>query len=159
MDKMQQAYSVGIHVWPYVEDIKVAKIADDAVLPTRKHPFDAGIDFYAVQDTLIPPHSVKVVRTGITMELPPHYFGLLKPKGGSNFDILAGVVDSNYQGEILFKVHNPFDDNISFMKGQAVGQMVIIPIIRPALLEVNSREIHAEESDRGPTGGIVEDVE
>lgn len=149
----------GFTVWPHVDRILVSCIDTNAIPPTRKHPGDAGLDFYALQDTLIKPGGVKVVRTGVTLELPPHYFGLLKPKGGSNFDVFAGVVDPNYQGEILFKVYNPSKDNLTFLAGQPVGQMVFIPIIKPPVVEVSIEELHVDESDRGTTGGIVGDVE
>lgn len=149
----------GVYVWPFIDYIRIAKLDRDAVLPDRKHLGDAGLDFYALNPVIVKPHEIKVIRTGITIELPPHYFGLMKPKGGSNFDVLAGVVDPNYQGEILFKIYNPSDDAISFLGGQAVGQMVIIPVIRPDLKLVNKEEIHKTETDRGETGGIVEDVE
>jgi dUTP pyrophosphatase len=146
----------GFTVWPFVEKVYMARIESKAVLPTRKHQGDAGLDFYAFQDTLIKPGAIKAVRTGITLELPAHYFGLMKPKGGSDFDVWAGVVDPNYQGEILFKIHNPHNENITFLAGQPVGQMVIVPIIRPPVVEISIEEIHAKETDRGATGGILE---
>lgn len=149
----------GVYVWPFVDYVRIAKLEEDAVLPDRNHVGDAGLDFYALNPTVVNSREVKVIRTGITVELPPHYFGLMKPKGGSNFDVLAGVVDPSYQGEILIKVYNPSDDAISFLGGQAVGQMVLIPIIRPALKLVDKDEIHKVTTDRGETGGIVEDVE
>lgn len=149
----------GFTVWPHVDKVLVSRVDADAILPTRKHPGDAGLDFYALQNTLIKSEGVKVVRTGVTLELPPHYFGLLKPKGGSNFDVFAGVVDPNYQGEILFKIYNPSKDNLTFLAGQPVGQMVFIPIIKPPVVEVSIEELHEDKSDRGTTGGIVGDVE
>ena len=149
----------GVHVWPFVDYIRIAKLDRDAVLPDRNHLGDAGLDFFALNPAIVKPHEVKVLHTGITIEIPPHYFGLLKPKGGSNFDILAGVVDPNYQGEILFKIYNPSDEAISFLGGQALGQMVFIPIIRPDLKLVDKDEIHKLETDRVETGGIVEDAE
>jgi len=157
--KSEPLDKTGFTVWPHTDKILVAKLVPEAVLPVRNHSGDAGLDFYALQNTLIKPGDVKVVRTGITLELLPHYFGLLKPKGGSDFDVFAGVVDPNYQGEILFKVYNPSKESISFLAGQPVGQMVIIPIIKPPVVEISIEEIHQEESDRGTTGGIVEDVE
>lgn len=148
----------GFNVWPHLDGVYVARLVPEAVLPTRNHHGDAGIDFYALQDTIVWGQSVKVVRTGITIELPPHYFGLLKPKGGSSFDVFAGVVDPNYQGEILFKVYNPDTQNMSFLAGQPVGQMIIVPIVKPPVVEISIEEIHPDETDRGTTGGIVEDV-
>jgi dUTP pyrophosphatase len=159
-EKEKTTLDSGFTVWPFVDKIYVAKLQDNAKIPTRKHKGDAGLDFYSVNSYEIPAGHVKVVGTGITVELPPHYFGLLKPKSGSNFDVLAGVIDPNYQGEILFKVYNPpkrFGDTLVIREGDPVGQMVLIPIIRPPVVEISPKEIHVEESDRASTGGILED--
>ena len=151
--------AVSITVWPYVGTLPIAKLDEDAVLPTRNHDGDAGLDFYALNDVVIGPRQMEVVRTGITVQLPYHYFGLIKPKGGSNNLIGAGVVDPDYQGEILFKIYNPHDDATSFLAGQPVGQMILVPIIRPSVIEVDLDEIHQEETERGATGGILENDE
>ena len=155
----QESPAVSITVWPYVDALAVAKLEEDAIIPTRKHDGDAGVDFYALKDVVIGPRQMKVVKTGITVQLPYHYFGLLKPKGGSNHLVGAGVVDPDYQGEILFKIYNPHDDATSFLAGQPVGQMVLVPIIRPPVVEVDVDEIHQEETERGATGGITENDE
>jgi dUTP pyrophosphatase len=157
--KEEKAPAVSITVWPYVDALPVAKLEEGAVLPTRKHDGDAGVDFYALKDVVIGPRQMKVVKTGITVQLPYHYFGLLKPKGGSNHLVGAGVVDPDYQGEILFKIYNPHDDATSFLAGQPVGQMVLVPIVRPSIVEVSVDEIHQEETERGATGGIIENDE
>lgn len=157
--KERESPAVSITVWPYVDALVVAKLEEDAILPTRKHDGDAGVDFYALHDVLIGPGQMRVVRTGITVQLPYHYFGLLKPKSSSDQFIGAGVIDPDYQGEILFKIHNPHDDATSFLAGQPVGQMVLIPIVRPSVVEVGIDEIHQEETERGATGGIAENVE
>ncbi len=157
--KEQESPAVSITVWPYVDALAVAKLEEDAIIPTRKHDGDAGIDFYTLHDVLIKPRQIRVVRTGITVQLPYHYFGLLKPKSKSDHLVGAGVVDPDYQGEILFKIYNPHDDATSFLAGQPVGQMVLIPIVRPAVVEIELDEIHQEETERGATGGILEDGE
>ena len=157
--KEQKSPAVSITVWPYVDALAVAKLEEDAIIPTRKHDGDAGVDFYALKDALIGPRQMGVVRTGITVQLPYHYFGLLKPKSGSDHLVGAGVVDPDYQGEILFKIYNPHDDATSFLAGQPVGQMVLIPIVRPAVVEVDIYDIHQEETERGATGGILENGE
>jgi dUTP pyrophosphatase len=149
--------NVGVTVWPYFEELKVAKLHDSAILPERNHATDAGLDFYALRNTFVKSDHMKVVHTGITMEIPPAYFGLLKPKSGSDFLIGAGVVDSGYQGEILFKVYNYKERNVVIRAGDPIGQMVLIPMIFPYVTEVHIDDIHTDETDRGIEGGIVED--
>jgi dUTP pyrophosphatase len=151
--------NVGVTVWPYFEELKVAKLSDNAILPERNHVTDAGFDFYALRNTFVKSNHMAVVRTGITMEIPPAYFGLLKPKGGSDFLIGAGVIDSGYQGEILFKMYNYKERNVIIRAGDPIGQLVLLPIIFPYVSEVSLDDIHVDETDRGDTGGITEDVE
>ena len=138
-----------------MDRIKVAKLQEDAILPTRKHPDDAGIDFYAVETRLIQPNNFRIVKTGITVEIPKGYVGLMKPKSRSNFLLGAGVIDAGYQGEIQIKVVNVGMETLTIHHGDAVAQMLIIPVETPAVEEVPLEEIHMEASERGATGGIL----
>ena len=139
-----------------MEWLRVARVRPNATLPGRKHPEDAGIDLYAAEETSVPPHSFSIVPTGVTMDIPPGTVGLLKPKGRSNHLLGAGVVDAGYQGEILIKVANPTAEMLVFKPGDAVGQMLLIPVLMPQVTEVSAEEIHAQRTQRGGSGGIVE---
>jgi len=142
-----------------METIRIARLQPEAVLPTRKHPADAGLDVYAVAAVEIPPHSFSIVPTGVTVEVPEGFVGLLKPKGRANHLLGAGVVDAGYQGEILVKVVNVTDVPLRFGAGEAVGQLVIVPVLTPAVEEVSAEEIHVHKSTRGGAGGIVDQHE
>lgn len=138
-----------------MEKIKVAKLREDAILPTRKHPDDAGIDFYSVESVWIQPNNFKIVKTGITVEIPKGYVGLMKPKSRSNFLLGAGVIDAGYQGEIQIKVANVGLGTLTIAYGEAIAQMLIVPVETPAVEEVSLSGIHQEASERGATGGIL----
>ncbi len=138
-----------------MEKIRIARLRPDAVLPTRKYPADAGLDFYAVQRVEIAPHEFAIVPTGVTVAIPDGFVGLLKPKGRAAHLLGAGVVDAGYQGEILIKVANITDRVLVFEKSDAVGQMVILSVLTPEVEEVDPTEIHARKSSRGNTGGIT----
>lgn len=135
--------------------IKAAKLNENAILPTRKHPNDAGIDFYAAEPIVIAAHDFGVVKTGITLEIPKGFVGLLMPKSRNNHLLGAGVVDAGYQGEIQIKIANIKDESLEIGYGQAVGQMLIIPIETPEIEEIDIAVIHSEVSERGATGGIL----
>jgi dUTP pyrophosphatase len=139
-----------------MDTLRIARLRPDAILPTRKHAADAGLDLYAVEQVVLPPHSFGIVPTGITIDIPAGVVGLVKPKGRSNHLLGAGVVDAGYQGEILVKVANPLDQALTFQPGDAVGQLVLLPVLTPQVEEVNLDEVHREASTRGGTGGIVE---
>ena len=138
-----------------MQQLRIARLHPEAVLPDRKHVDDAGLDIYASQSIFVAAHSFAIVPTGITMEVPAGYVALLKPKGRSNHLLGAGVVDAGYQGEILVKVSNPTAEALSIHPGDAIAQVLLIPIITPAVLEVSIEEIHQQSSQRGPSGGIV----
>ena len=139
-----------------MESIRVAKVRSNAICPTRKHADDAGMDLYAAEDKTIPAHGIDVVHTGITVEIPKGFVGLLKLKSRSNYLLGAGVVDAGYQGEILTKIANPTENDICIREGDAIVQMLILPIETPVIEEVPSTEIHQTVSSRGTTGGILE---
>lgn len=139
-----------------MQTIKIAKIDPKAFLPTRKHPADAGLDIYANQNIVIDPRTTSIVSTGITLEISDGFVGLLKPKGRNNHLLGAGVVDAGYQGEILVKVANISDAPLVIKPGDAIGQLLILPILTPEVLEVDPDQIHNENSSRGNTGGIVD---
>ena len=135
--------------------IRAAKVDENALIPTRKHPEDAGMDFYACEDKCIPPHGVDIVRTGVTIEIPRGYVGLLRLKSRSDYLLGAGVVDAGYQGEILIKIFNPLDKDLKIAAGQAIAQLLLLPVWCPAVEAVPLSEIHQVASARGATGGIV----
>ncbi len=139
-----------------MQTIKIAKIDTNAYLPTRKHPSDAGLDIYANCHIVIEPHSISIVSSGITLEITDGFVGLLKPKGRNNHLLGAGVVDAGYQGEILVKVANMTDSPLEIQPGDAIGQLLILPIYTPKVCEVTLDQIHNENSSRGITGGIVD---
>lgn len=138
--------------------MKVAKLQEDAKLPTRKNPTDAGIDFYSNIDIEILPHTYSVVSTGVTVEIPEHCFMLLKPKGKNNYLVGAGVVDSFYHpGEILIKIFNPTDISVVINKGDSIAQGVLLPIITSDPEEVTAESLK-NSSDRSGKGGITKQV-
>lgn len=151
-EKKKQRFIV--QQWGYVPELIVAKLHDDAILPQRKHKIDAGVDFFAYGDYIIAPQTSKKVHTGITVDIPVGYFMLLKPKGGSDWLVGAGVADAEYQGEFVFKIFNPYARQIIIRNGDAIGQAVLVPISTPDVKEIPLDKIHQDVSIRGESGGI-----
>ena len=141
-----------------MEKIQAAKLIDNAILPTRKHPDDAGMDFYAAEEIEIAPRSFGTVRTGITLEIPAGFVGLMKPKSRNDHLLGAGVVDAGYQGEIMIKIANIKDEPLHILPGMAIAQMILLPIVTPAIEETDADTIHSVKSERGATGGILEGI-
>jgi dUTP pyrophosphatase len=130
-----------------------SKLYPDAVTPTRKHVTDAGVDVYAYGDYIVKPHNFKIIETGITFHFPKNYVMLVKPKSRNDWLIGAGVVDQEYQGQLLVKVVNYTDETMIIRQGDAVAQVLVIPCMVFPLEE--GQLIHTEPTERGASGGIV----
>lgn len=136
--------------------IPFARKHEDAYPPTVKHPGDAGMDFYCRWHTEIEPHGQVTIETGILVEIPPGFVGLLKPKGGQEELIGSGVIEWTYQGEIIFRVVNISDQKITIRRGDPIGQMIIVENLEPEPVEVDLDTINMELTARGATGGILQ---
>ena len=132
----------------------VSKIENDAIMPTRNHAEDAGLDFYALHYRIILPINYCLVPTGIRVLIPPYTFGLLKPKGKSKWLVGAGVIDEGYTGEIMFKLFNPTGDVMEIHAGDPIGQLIILPLYRPDIKEISEEEFNKFKTERGSSGGI-----
>jgi dUTP pyrophosphatase len=120
--------------------IKVKKLRDDAKLPTHGHHGDAGMDFYAVEDVTFLPQKQERVHTGIAVEIPEGYVGLIWDKSSISFNlglkIMGGVIDSGYRGEIIMNLLNTGDKEIVLEKGHKIAQMLIQKFEHCDILEV-----------------------
>lgn len=134
--------------------LKFARLDPNAVAPTRKHTADAGVDVYALTNNVLWPFSYKNIRTGVTFDIPAGTMLEVRPKGRNNHLIGAGVIDAGYQGEIVVKVVNYTWRPMRIKKGDAIAQLVQVPIICDPLVEVDTAKIHVERSVRGGSGGI-----
>lgn len=108
---------------------KVKKLNEQAKLPTKGHPGDAGMDFYAIEKVLFAPKSQMRVHTGVAIEIPDGYVGLIWDKSSVSFNmglkIMGGVIDSSYRGEIIMNLLNTGDKEVVMEQGQKVAQMII----------------------------------
>lgn len=135
-----------------------------AKMPTRAHPYDAGLDLYAPHDCVIPATMAKygltdeievsslTIDTGVHVAIPEGCAGFIKSKSGLNkrYGLTTdGVVDAHYTGSIGVTLYNHSSDDFFVKKGQKIAQLVILPV---ALLEPKLVD-HMEDTDRG-TGGF-----
>lgn len=128
-----------------------------AIMPTRAHPDDAGLDIYSPVDKMIfgcwdrhYENSISI-DTGVHIEIPKGYVGFLKSKSGLNVKhgiTSEGVIDSGYTGSIVVKLYNNSNRDYEVKKGQKISQLVILPIITPELELVDT----LEETERGNGG-------
>jgi len=109
--------------------INIKKLSENATIPTRGTNFAAGYDLYAAEDTRICCGSRMLVKTNISMEITPGYYGRIAPRSGlaykNGIDVLAGVIDSDYRGDIGVILYNT-DKNSEFniKKGDRIAQII-----------------------------------
>lgn len=132
--------------------VVVKKLHPDAKMPTYANPFDAGMDMFALEDTVVEPGQVAKVRSGIAMEIQEGFVGLCWDKSGvstkGKIKTLAGVIDAGYRGEVLMAVMNLGTEPYTFKKGDKVLQMLIQPIEKPEVIEAEE----LTETERGEGG-------
>lgn len=142
-------------------EVKLKKLVEDAVIPTYAKPGDAGMDMTAIAYEYDAEKDCHVYKTGIALEIPEGYVGLLFPRS-SNRKTNAymcnhvGVVDSGYRGDVMFSFKNR--DKIEadvipalvkpYEVGDKIGQIIIVPYPQISFVEVDE----LSTSERG-TGG------
>ena len=133
--------------------IKVKKLHELAIVPKRNNPTDAGADLYSVEEVTIPPQSRAIIATGISVEIPSGFYGRIAPRSGlavkNGIDVLAGVCDSSYRGEVKVVLINtdttkPFE--ITY--GDKIAQLIIEQHFNFEMLE----DDELSNTDRGANG-------
>lgn len=135
--------------------LKVKLLRESAKLPTRGTEDSAGLDLYAVDGCYVRPHQNIAIHTGIAMQIPQGYVGLLFARSGLSTKQLlrpsncVGVIDADYRGEIILSLFN--DSTVDARRieaGDRVAQIVIVPYIAPQLVECDE----LDDTDRGEGG-------
>ena len=118
--------------------IAVKKLDERAVLPTYGSEFAAGADLYALTDgeVVFEPNETKLIRTGLAMEIPEGYAGLIYARSGlASKRGLApankvGVVDADYRGEVMVALHNHSGVEQKIAAGERIAQLVVAPFLK-----------------------------
>lgn len=125
--------------------IKKTDDAKDLPLPQYMSNGAAGMDLYAnVKDhVIIKPGEIKLIPTGIQIELPLNYEAQIRPRSGLalNYGLTLlntpGTIDSDYRGEIKIIIINLGKEEILIKRGQRIAQMVINEIVKPQIIETD----------------------
>lgn len=137
-------------------EIKIKKVNDRAIIPTRGSKEAAGYDLYAcVGDMVtIPPHSTVKIGTGVAMEIPEGYFGGifarsgLATKQGCRPANCVGVIDADYRSELIVALHNDTTMPRIIEPKERIAQLVVIPFLPLEFKEVDE----LSETERGSGG-------
>jgi len=118
--------------------IRIKKLNEKAVVPTYGSEYSAGADLYALLDSAveIAPHETLFVHTGISVEIPEGYCGLvfarssMGAKRGLAPANKVGVIDADYRGEIMVTLHNHSEITAKVEPGERIAQLAIVPFLK-----------------------------
>lgn len=133
--------------------IKIKKMNDLAIIPTRGSEYSAGVDLHTCisEPIYISPHETIKIDTGIAVELPNGTFGAifarsgLATKEGLSPANKVGVIDSDYRNSIIVALHNHSNVSRVINPGERIAQLVVIPYVPIEFKEVNE----LSETNRG----------
>lgn len=134
--------------------MKVKKLKDNAIIPTRGSIDAAGWDLYSTDDYSIAPGGMVKISTGLAFEIPKNNFGGVFPrsgyatKKGLRLANCVAVIDSDYRGEVLVPLYNDSDEVQNINVGDRIAQMVILPFTSVNMEETNE----LNETERGEGG-------
>lgn len=132
-------------------DVINIKLDEMAIMPTRAHETDAGLDLYSPVSGSVFPNDSLTIDTGVHIEIPHGYCGLLVSKSGLNVNkglTSTGLIDEGYTGSIVVKLYNQ-ESNKQFIKaGDKISQLVLLPYIAPQIRIVD-RIAESERSGNG----------
>ena len=136
--------------------VNIKKLKENAIIPTYGSAYAAGADLYACleKDVPVAPHQTVLIPTGIALEVPEGYAGLIYARSGlATKQGLApankvGVVDADYRGEVMVALHNHSEQQATITPGERIAQMVIAPFLKADFCQVEE----LSDTDRGAGG-------
>lgn len=115
--------------------LRFKKLDERATLPTRGSASSAGLDIYCIEDFTIAPQQRVLARSGLAVAIPEGHYGRLAPRSGlavkNGLDVLAGVIDADYRGEVQCLLYNTSNETIQLAAGTRICQLIIEKVITP----------------------------
>jgi len=138
-----------------VTELRVMKLRDDAVLPSRAHSGDAGFDLSACEEVTIGVGERATVGTGLAIEIPHGHAGLVAPRSGLalrhglSMVNAPGVIDAGYRGEVrMILLNTDREHPFTVEPGMRIAQLVVVPIAAVEVVETSAVTV----TDRGEGG-------
>jgi dUTP pyrophosphatase len=141
-------------------ELAVRLLSEHARVPTRAHDGDAGLDLRAAEGTTIGPGKRASVGTGVAVEIPPGYAGLVVPRSGiaAKYGIslvnAPGLIDSGYRGEIrVLLLNTDREQPFAIEPGDRIAQLVVTPVVAAEPVEALALSLSARgDGGFGSTG-------
>jgi dUTP pyrophosphatase len=138
-----------------VTELRFAKLAPEAVVPTRAHGDDAGLDLVAAEAAELGPGDRARVGTGLAVEIPTGHAGLVLPRSGlaAKHGIALvnapGLIDPGYRGELrVLLLNTDRDEAFAIAPGERIAQLLLVPFVPASPVEVTE----LDDTERGLAG-------
>lgn len=131
--------------------LRVKLLTATSIKPRRATSGSAGYDISSNESVVIVPGTRALIGTGISVEVSPHYYIRIAPRSGLStkcIDLAAGVVDSDYRGELKVLLVNNSRQNFNILPGERIAQLIVERIITPEI-EVVDTHISTVRGDGG----------
>ncbi len=132
--------------------LQFKKLNDRATLPLRGSELSAGLDLYSIEDITIGPKQRTLAKTGLAVAIPAGFYGRIAPRSGlaskHGLDVLSGVIDSDYRGEIGCLLYNTGDETIHLPAQTKMCQLIMEKIDLPVAIWADE----LDETVRGSGG-------
>jgi dUTP pyrophosphatase len=140
-----------------LELLSFKQLDSRAKLPSRGTAFSAGLDIYSIAEVRIEPKQRCLARTGLSVAIPAGFYGRVAPRSGlavkNGLDVLAGVIDSDYRGELCCALYNSGDETIVLPAESKICQLIIEKIITPTPVWADDLDVTSRgEGGFGSTG-------
>ncbi|KAI3439635.1 Deoxyuridine 5'-triphosphate nucleotidohydrolase (dUTPase) [Psidium guajava] len=137
--------------------LRVKKLSDKAVLPSRASPFSAGYDLSSAAETKVPARGKALVPTDLSIAIPEGTYARIAPRSGlawkHSIDVGAGVIDADYRGPVGVILFNHSDIDFAVNVGDRIAQLIIEKIMTPDVDEVEDLDSTLRGEDGfGSTG-------
>ncbi len=127
-------------------ELPLRRLDPAAVLPTRAHEGDAGLDLYGLEDAVLDPGAGALLRTGVAVAVPVGHVGLICDRSSlarRGLKTAGGVIDAGYRGELGVLVWNLSREPQAVKRGERIAQLLILPIATPSPVETGELDATA----------------
>lgn len=122
--------------------VPIKKLHPAALTPSQASTHDAGYDLYCLERFTLGIGVIQLVKTGIAVAIPEGHVGYIKPRSGlalrHGIDVLGGVIDSGYRGEVGVILTNLGQNQVHFDASDRIAQLVIQPLAKAGFVEVEA---------------------
>lgn len=157
--KIQKVEHDGVAENPqaFVPYLRVKKLSDKAILPSRASSLSAGYDLSSAVETKVPARGKALVATDLSIAIPEGTYARIAPRSGlawkHSIDVGAGVIDADYRGPVGVVLFNHADADFEVKVGDRIAQLIIEKIVTPEVEEVENLDSTARgEGGFGSTG-------